>query len=155
MRAVFTEPVKGRRSSERFPDALRGLMEERSLSYRQLAYKTHLSAGYLNHLTKGSRPVPADNVIETLAHALHVEPDFFLEYRLRKLVEVLDSVPRLADRLYQILVCEAPLTAELVELLKQARDRNIRVAAAAGGGNGNGDGHADALRAERAAAILL
>ena len=31
-------------------------MEERHLSYRQLAYKTKLSAGYLNHLTKGTRP---------------------------------------------------------------------------------------------------
>jgi transcriptional regulator with XRE-family HTH domain len=155
MRAVFTQPVKGRRSTDRFPDALRGLMEERSLSYRQLAYKTHLSAGYLNHLTKGSRPVPADNVIETLAHALHVEPDFFLEYRLRKLVEVLDSVPRLADRLYSVLVCEAALTAELVELLKQARDHGVRAAAATPNGNGNGNGRTDALRADRAAAILL
>jgi transcriptional regulator with XRE-family HTH domain len=149
VRAVFTQPVKGRRSSERFPDALRGLMEERSLSYRQLAYKTHLSAGYLNHLTKGSRPVPADNVIETLAHALHVEPDFFLEYRLRKLIEVLDSVPRLADRLYSILVCEAPLTAELVELLKQARDNNIR--AATGSNDGSGP---DAARGDRTAVLI-
>lgn len=157
VRPVFTQPAKGRHSPERFPDALRGLMEECSLSYRQLAYKTHLSAGYLNHLTKGSRPVPADNVIETLAHALHVEADFFLEYRLRKLVEVLDSVPRLADRLYLILVREAPLTAELVELLKQARDSNARELAAGSDGNGNGSGHgrAEELRAQRAAAILL
>ena len=45
-------------------------MEERHLSYRQLAYKTKLSAGYLNHLTKGTRPVPADPVIAVIAEAL-------------------------------------------------------------------------------------
>ncbi len=95
-------------------------MEERRLSYRQLAYKTHLSAGYLNHLTKGSRPVPADGVIETLAQALHVEADFFVEYRLRKLASVLDTSPGLADKLYGILLCDAPVTADLTELLRAA-----------------------------------
>jgi transcriptional regulator with XRE-family HTH domain len=116
---VLAQPVKGRRSRERFPDALRGLMEERRLSYRQLAYKTRLSAGYLNHLTKGSRPVPADAVVDSLAHALHVEPDFFLEYRLRKLADVLNEAPGLADKLYGILLCDAQVTSELTELLRQ------------------------------------
>ena len=92
-------------------------MQERRLSYRQLAYKTNLSAGYLNHLTKGSRPVPADTVIESLAHALHVEPDFFVEYRLRKLADVLNGAPSLADKLYAILLCDAPVTPDLTDLL--------------------------------------
>lgn len=117
---MLAQPAKGRRSRERFPDALRSLMEERRLSYRQLAYKTKLSAGYLNHLTKGSRPVPADAVIESLAHALHVEPDFFVEFRLRKLADVLDGAPVLADTLYGILLCEASVTPEVADLLKQA-----------------------------------
>ena len=94
-------------------------MEERRLSYRQLAYKTRLSAGYLNHLTKGSRPVPADAVLESLAHALHVEPDYFLEYRLRKLADVLNEAPGLADKLYGILLCGAQVTPELTELLRK------------------------------------
>ena len=51
---------------ERFPSALKGLMEERHLSYRQLAYMTRLSAGYLNHLTQGTRPVPTDPMIRRL-----------------------------------------------------------------------------------------
>jgi transcriptional regulator with XRE-family HTH domain len=95
-------------------------MEERRLSYRQLAYKTRLSAGYLNHLTKGSRPVPADPVIESLAHALHVEPDYFMEFRLRRLADVLGEAPILADKLYGILLCEAPVTSEVGELLSDA-----------------------------------
>ena len=92
MSAMYTTPIaRNRFSQERFPAALKGLMEERHLSYRQLAYKTKLSAGYLNHLTKGTRPVPADPVIAVLAESLCVEPDFFLEYRLRQVAGVLDQ----------------------------------------------------------------
>ena len=102
---MYTTPItKNRFSQDRFPVALKGLMDERQLSYRQLAYKTKLSAGYLNHLTKGTRPVPADPVIAVIAEALRVEPDFFLEYRLRQVADVLDGAPALADKLYGILL---------------------------------------------------
>lgn len=114
-------PREARFSADTFPRALKGLMEERRLSYRQLAYKTQLSAGYLNHLTKGSRPVPADPVLETLAGALKVGPDFFFEYRLRQVAEALGRSPSLAHRLYQILICEAPVTPEVLELLNEGR----------------------------------
>jgi transcriptional regulator with XRE-family HTH domain len=60
-----------------FPSALKALMSDRQLSYRQLAYKTQLSAGYLNHLTGGTRPVPGDHVVAIIAAALQVEPDYF------------------------------------------------------------------------------
>ena len=93
---------------ERFPTALRDLMEERHLSYRQLAYKTQLSPGYLNHLTKGTRPVPADAVIRTIATALRVEPGFFLEYRRRQVVALLERSIQLIDALYAILLRGAP-----------------------------------------------
>ena len=92
MAAMYTTPItKNRYSQARFAAALKGLMDERRLSYRQLAYKTKLSAGYLNHLTKGTRPVPADAVIAVIAEALRVEPDYFVEYRLRQVADVLDA----------------------------------------------------------------
>jgi transcriptional regulator with XRE-family HTH domain len=121
--------AKGRLSGERFPVALKGLMQERHLSYRQLAYKTQLSAGYLNHLTKGTRPVPADPVVCAIATALLVEPDFFLEFRLRQVLAVLDMAPPLADKLYGILIRNAPVTDDMKELLEQPRNGN--------GGNGD------------------
>jgi transcriptional regulator with XRE-family HTH domain len=127
---MYTTPIaKNRFSQERFPLALRGLMEERHLSYRQLAYKTKLSAGYLNHLTKGTRPVPADPVLAVLAEALCVEPDFFVEYRLRQVACVLDQAPRLADELYGILLRNLPVPDDIAETLSHPRN----------GGNG-GDG---------------
>jgi transcriptional regulator with XRE-family HTH domain len=136
-RPLLAAPTERRFSTLQFPEALRSLMEERHLSYRQLAYKTQLSAGYLNHLTKGSRPVPADPVIENLAAALHVEPDFFIEFRLRQVTRVLGDVPPLADELYRILAFHAPITDAVVQLLHSCRP-----------GNGNGAKETDDLGGE-------
>lgn len=122
----------------RFPDALKALMQERHLSYRQLAYKTQLSAGYLNHLTKGTRPVPADPLISNIAAALRVEPDFFLEYRLRQVLNVLDKTAPLADRLYGVLVQHLPVPDDLAAMLKAYSDRGN----GGNGGNGGSD-HSD------------
>lgn len=126
---MYTTPIaKNRFSQERFPVALKGLMDERHLSYRQLAYKTKLSAGYLNHLTKGTRPVPADPVIAVIAEALCVEPDFFVEFRLRQVTGVLDGSPGLADQLYGILLRHQPVPDDIAEKLSHP-------------GNGGGNGH--------------
>lgn len=120
---MYTTPIaKNRFSQERFPLALKGLMEERHLSYRQLAYKTKLSAGYLNHLTKGTRPVPADPVLAVLAEALCVEPDFFVEYRLRQVGRVLDEAPLLADQLYGILLRNLPVPDDIGDSLSKPRN---------------------------------
>jgi transcriptional regulator with XRE-family HTH domain len=142
---MYTTPIaRNRFSQERFPSALKGLMDERHLSYRQLAYKTKLSAGYLNHLTKGTRPVPADSVIAVIAEALLVEPDFFLEFRLRQVASVLDESPGVADKLYGILLRKQPVSEDLAVSLQEAQrvlgngNGNGR---AEGNGHGNGDGN--------------
>jgi transcriptional regulator with XRE-family HTH domain len=76
-------------------------MGERGVTYRGLADKTGLSAGYLNHLVHGNRPVPSDDVVKRLASALEVEPEHFLEHRLRVITERLERMPELVDRLYR------------------------------------------------------
>ena len=86
---------------EAFGPALQSLMVERHVSYRALAARTGLSAGYLNHLVHGNRPVPANPVIARLADALDVPADRFREYRLRVVAERLASLPELVDRLYR------------------------------------------------------
>ena len=103
---------------QRFPAALKGLMQERHLSYRQMAYKTRLSAGYLYHLTKGTRPVPANPVIRTIAVALRVQPDFFLEYRLRRVLSRVEDSTRLTDALYGILLLRMPVSDEVKRVLE-------------------------------------
>jgi transcriptional regulator with XRE-family HTH domain len=90
-----------RYASEPFGPAVERLMNETGVTYRALAAKTGLSAGYLNHLVHGNRPVPSNEVVETLAGSLDVEPEFFREYRLRVISERLETMPDLVDRLYK------------------------------------------------------
>jgi len=84
-----------------FGPTIEHLMTETSLTYRGLAAKTNLSAGYLNHLVHGNRPVPSKDVVERLARALAVEPEHFREYRLRVIIDRLETRPELIDRLYK------------------------------------------------------
>ena len=88
-------------SSEAFGPAVERLMNESGTTYRGLAARTGLSAGYLNHLVHGNRPVPSNDVIKRLADALDVEPEHFREYRLRVITDQLEEMPDLVDRLYK------------------------------------------------------
>src|SRR5262249_53158209 len=97
-------PLMARRrrfSSEPFGPTIEQLMSETGVTYRALADKTRLSAGYLNHLVHGNRPVPSDKVVRQLAKALGVEPEHFREYRLRAITRKLEAMPEMIDRLYK------------------------------------------------------
>jgi transcriptional regulator with XRE-family HTH domain len=88
-------------SPEPFGTAVERLMNDTATTYRGLAAKTGLSAGYLNHLVHGNRPVPSNAVVERLASALDVEPAHFREYRLRAITARLETMPDVVDRLYR------------------------------------------------------
>src|SRR5947207_14711996 len=97
-----SEVAKRRRyASEQFGPAVERLMNDAGVTYRALASKTGLSAGYLNHLVHGNRPVPSNDVIELLASSLDVEPEHFREYRVRVITDRLETMPDLVDRLYR------------------------------------------------------
>jgi transcriptional regulator with XRE-family HTH domain len=94
--------ARKRRFSERpFGETVQMLMGETGTTYRALSERTGLSAGYLNHLVHGNRPVPSNDVMGALAKALGVEPEHFREYRVRAITERLEAMPELADRLYR------------------------------------------------------
>ena len=88
-------PRRRRFSESAFGETIERLMTEQGVTYRGLAEKTGLSAGYLNHLVHGN------DVLETLAGALDVEPEHFREYRLRVITDKLERMPELIDRLYK------------------------------------------------------
>ena len=92
---------KRRFSDDSFGPTVERLMNEAGLTYRSLAEKTRLSAGYLNHLVHGNRPVPSNEIVRSLAGALDVEPEHFREYRIRVITERLEEMPALIDRLYK------------------------------------------------------
>ena len=94
-------PKRRRFSEDPFGATLERLMEERGITYRGLAEKTGLSAGYLNHVVHGNRPVPSGDVVARLAAALGVEPEHFLEVRIRTITGRLEAMPDLVDRLYK------------------------------------------------------
>ena len=77
------------------------LMAETGLTYRALADKTDLSAGYLNHIVHGNRPVPSNDVLDRLATAFGVKSEHFREYRIRTITDKLEQLPELVDRLYK------------------------------------------------------
>src|SRR5436190_14904238 len=92
---------KRRFSEESFGPTVERLMTETGLTYRALADKTDLSAGYLNHIVHGNRPVPSNDVLERLAGAFGVKPEHFKEYRIRVITDKLEQMPELVDRLYK------------------------------------------------------
>ena len=97
----MARPRRRRFSEDPFGPTIERLMTESGTTYRALADRTDLSAGYLNHLVHGNRPVPSSDVIERLARSLGVEAEHFREYRLRVITERLEAMPELIDRLYK------------------------------------------------------
>jgi len=88
-------------SSEPLGPTIERLMAETGVTYRALAEKTELSAGYLNHIVHGNRPVPSNEVLAKIAKALGVQPDHFLVVRVRATTEKLEQTPALVERLYK------------------------------------------------------
>jgi transcriptional regulator with XRE-family HTH domain len=86
-------PRRRKYSEQAFGPTLERLMDESGTTYRGLADRTDLSAGYLNHLVHGNRPVPSNEVVRTLADALGVDPEHFREYRLRVITDRLEPPP--------------------------------------------------------------
>ena len=90
-----------RYSDQALGPTIEQLMAETGTTYRGLADKANLSAGYLNHIVHGNRPVPSNEVIARIADSLGVEPEHFREYRIRVITEKLERMPELIDRLYR------------------------------------------------------
>ncbi len=93
-------------SSEPLGATIERLMVETGITYRGLAAETGLSAGYLNHIVHGNRPVPSDDVLARIARALGTEPDHFREVRVRLITSRLEELPDLVDRLYRRLASQ-------------------------------------------------
>lgn len=88
-------------SDEALGPTIERLMMETGTTYRALAEKTDLSAGYLNHIVHGNRPVPSTDVLARIAKALGAKPEYFREVRIRVITEKLETMPDLVDRLYK------------------------------------------------------
>lgn len=70
-----------------FSDALKELLDEKKWSYNQLSYRCELSSQYLNQLVNKKSLPPKDENIIKIARAFNLGPDYFKEYRNRRLSE--------------------------------------------------------------------
>jgi transcriptional regulator with XRE-family HTH domain len=82
-------------SNSPFGEALRALMDARSLSYRALAERTRqvdgrgMTHAHINMLAKG-HDRPSMRAMELIADACGIDPGYFAEYRLAQAMRELD-----------------------------------------------------------------
>jgi len=98
---MATKKTTATYSTEPLGATIERLMAETGVTYRALAEKTGLSAGYLNHIVHGNRPVPSNDVLAKLAKSLGVKADHFREFRVRVITAKLETMPELVERLYK------------------------------------------------------
>ena len=84
-------------SCKDFADAFFELKKSIGFSYMQIAVKAKLSDTYLVNIVNRKNLAPNSKNIKKIAKALKVEPEYFYEFRLRKLINILDSNRKYLD----------------------------------------------------------
>ena len=73
-----------------FGQALRQLLDDRKLTYRDFAKKSNVSTTYLSRILVHN-VTPSRDIIEKIALALKIDPNYFKEWRIMKIVEKLEK----------------------------------------------------------------
>lgn len=82
-------------STQPFGDALRAALAARQMSFRDLESRCLVPVGNLHDHTTGKRNPPGDDLLRRIAEGLGVEPDYFREWRQRRLTDALEELPEL------------------------------------------------------------
>jgi hypothetical protein len=80
-------------STEPFGPAPRWALAARRMSFRDLESRCLVPVGNLHDHASGKRPAPGDDLLARIAAGAGVEPDYFREWRERRLVEALRAHP--------------------------------------------------------------
>ena len=86
-------------SNKPFPMALKEIMDKKDTVHRKLAAKTNFSFTYFCVLKKRKKPPPI-KTIKSIAAGLGIPPEYFLEYRIDKLINLLAENPSLTDDVF-------------------------------------------------------
>lgn len=89
-----------RHTTRPFPEALRELMSAKGIDQPRLAALAELNQSSISRYLDGLRR-PSLSSMESIARALEISPDFFLEYQVDKVKEIMEKRPELASRVYQ------------------------------------------------------
>lgn len=75
-----------------FGEALDELRVDNDYSYDRLALALGIANSYVYHMiNKRMKSAPSDEIIKKIANFFHLEPEYFYEYRLRKMLELVDK----------------------------------------------------------------
>lgn len=85
-----------------FGAAIGGLIDASGMSLRAAARAVEVDVSYLSRLRTGALPPPPDPTLERLARGLGVRPEYFLEYRVRRIADALGRDPSLVTFLYEL-----------------------------------------------------
>jgi len=88
-------------SNKIFCEAFSELLKEKKIKLRSLAAKTNLHYSYFSKLSK-RKPAPPMETIVNISNALEINPEYFIEYRLFKLNEILKKDPEILDKVFNI-----------------------------------------------------
>ena len=88
-------------SNKPFPKALKEIMEKKDIVHRKLAAKTNFSFSYFCMLKKRKKHPPIET-IKKIASGLGIPPEYFLEYRIDKLIKLLMDNPTVTDDVFDL-----------------------------------------------------
>lgn len=81
-----------KKTYKNFGEALDVLRVEAGLSYERLSLKLGIANSYVyNMINRRTKSAPSNEIIEKIAGLFHIEPTYFYEYRLRKMLEFVDD----------------------------------------------------------------
>ena len=103
-------------SNKPFSEALKEIMDKKDVIHRRLAAKTNLSFSYFCVLKKRKKHPPVET-IENIASGLEIPPEYFLEYRINKLIKLLMDNPTATDDVFEYAI-------ELVKNNLKATEKN-------------------------------
>jgi transcriptional regulator with XRE-family HTH domain len=83
-------------SYKKFHLALSEILEEKNVKLRGLAARTNLNYTYFSKL-KNREKSPPIKTIKIIAYGLGIDPDYFLEYRIQRIVDFLEDNPEYVD----------------------------------------------------------
>ncbi len=83
-------------SNKIFGEALKEIIEKKKIKLRSLALKTNLNYSYFSKLKKSKKAPPKETIIN-ISKALDIEPDYFMEFRLRRINDTLFRYPALIN----------------------------------------------------------
>jgi transcriptional regulator with XRE-family HTH domain len=79
-----------------FSEALAEILKKRHIKLRSLGAKTNLNYSYFSKIIS-EKKVPPIETITNIAQALEIKPEFFVEYRIHKICEILYNNPEFVD----------------------------------------------------------